>query len=34
MSTETNQQYNQGAQPILITDVAGQISIVTNFYTD
>ena len=34
MSTETNQQYYQGAQPFLITDVAGQSSFVTTFDTD
>ena len=31
---ETNQQYYQGAQPFLITDVAGQSSFVTTFDTD
>lgn len=34
MSTETNQQYYQGAQPFLITDVAGQSSFVTTFDAD
>jgi len=32
--TETNQQYYQGAQPFLVTDVAGQSSFVTTFNTD
>ena len=32
--TETNQQYYQGAQPFLVSDVAGQSSFVTNFNTD
>ena len=31
---ETNQQYYQGAQPFLVTNVAGQSSFVTNFDTD
>lgn len=34
MSAETNQQYYQGAQPFLVTDVAGQSSFVTTFNTD
>ena len=34
MSAETNQQYYQGAQPFLVTDVAGQSSFVTTFDTD
>jgi len=34
MSAETNQQYYQGAQPFLVTDIAGQSSFVTTFNTD
>ena len=32
--TETNQQYYQGAQPFLVTNVAGQSSFITTFDTD
>ena len=32
--TETNQQYYQGAQPFLVTAVAGQTAFVTTFDTD